>query len=122
MRRVCPECREAYEPSDEDLTSIGINPADFGTGKARRVKFKGVEKFPPPGRLYRAHEGGCPACLGAGYKGRTAIYELLFLLGATRRFSRERRYWGKLQGQIHRTPANKRMAKVIADVLQGVLS
>ena len=27
--------------------------------------------------LFRAREGGCPVCLGAGYKGRTAIYELL---------------------------------------------
>jgi len=29
--------------------------------------------------LYRAREGGCPNCLNAGYKGRTAIYELLMI-------------------------------------------
>jgi len=29
--------------------------------------------------LYRAREGGCAACLNAGYKGRTAIYELLMI-------------------------------------------
>jgi general secretion pathway protein E len=29
--------------------------------------------------LYRAREGGCSICLGNGYKGRTAIYELLLL-------------------------------------------
>ena len=29
--------------------------------------------------LFRAREGGCPTCLGAGYKGRTAIYELLII-------------------------------------------
>jgi general secretion pathway protein E len=34
---------------------------------------------PPAGQLFRAREGGCPACLGAGYKGRTAIYELLII-------------------------------------------
>jgi general secretion pathway protein E len=43
------------------------------------VKFKGITDLPPPGMLYRAKEGGCPACLGAGYKGRTAIYELLII-------------------------------------------
>jgi general secretion pathway protein E len=43
------------------------------------VKFKGVEGGPPPGRLYRAREGGCPACMSQGYKGRTAIYELLII-------------------------------------------
>jgi general secretion pathway protein E len=89
VRRVCPECREAYEPSDEDLASIGITPEDFRSGKARRVKFKGVgpEKFPPPGHLFRAREGGCPACLGNGYKGRTAIYELLTIDEKTRQLT-----------------------------------
>jgi general secretion pathway protein E len=77
VRRVCYECREAYKPSDEDLQSIGIDPRAFAAGSARRVKFKGVDGGPPPGMLYRARDGGCPACLGAGYKGRTAIYELL---------------------------------------------
>jgi general secretion pathway protein E len=79
VRRVCFECRELYKPTDEDVASIGIEPAGFLSGKARRVKFKGVDKLPPPGMLYRAREGGCPACLGAGYKGRTAIYELLII-------------------------------------------
>jgi general secretion pathway protein E len=79
VRRVCMSCRELYEPSDEDLQSINIDPALFRAGKARRVKFKGIEDFPPPGTLYRAKEGGCPACLGQGYKGRTAIYELLII-------------------------------------------
>jgi general secretion pathway protein E len=79
VRRVCMSCRELYRPTDEDLLSINIKPADFQSGKARRVKFKGVDDVLPPGMLYRAKEGGCPACLGAGYKGRTAIYELLII-------------------------------------------
>jgi general secretion pathway protein E len=79
VRRVCMECREAYTPTEEDLMSIGIDPKAFATGRARRVKFKGFDDGPPSGVLYRAREGGCPACLGAGYKGRTAIYELLII-------------------------------------------
>ena len=78
VRRLCKECRELYKPADEDLASIGIDPAAFAQGKARRVHFKGDEAWvPPAGMLFRAREGGCPVCLGAGYKGRTAIYELL---------------------------------------------
>jgi general secretion pathway protein E len=79
VRRVCSNCRELYAPSDEDLQSINIDPAAFRAGKARRVKFKGIEDFPPAGKLYRAKEGGCQVCLGQGYKGRTAIYELLII-------------------------------------------
>jgi len=78
VRRLCRECREPYQPEAEDLSSIGIDPALFAQGKARRVHFKGDEAWvPPAGMLFRAREGGCPLCLGAGYKGRTAIYELL---------------------------------------------
>ncbi len=79
VRRVCMDCRESYEPSDEDLLSIGIDPGDFATGAAQRTKFKGVNGGPPDFMLFRAREGGCPTCLGAGYKGRTAIYELLII-------------------------------------------
>ncbi|HEX2659175.1 MAG TPA: ATPase, T2SS/T4P/T4SS family, partial [Polyangia bacterium] len=80
VRRLCRECKEPYTPTDEDLSSIGISPAEFAAGKARRVRFKGDEQtVPPPGQLFRARDGGCPTCLGAGYRGRTAIYELLMI-------------------------------------------
>ena len=44
VRRICMECREVYQPADEDLGSIGIDPAAFRR-RARRVKFKGDEAF-----------------------------------------------------------------------------
>jgi general secretion pathway protein E len=78
VRRVCRDCRETYRPSEEDLVTLGLDPAAFYAGKAKTVLFKG-ELPPPPGRLYQAREGGCGTCLGAGYKGRTAIYELLLI-------------------------------------------
>jgi general secretion pathway protein E len=88
VRRICLECREPYRPGDEDLASIGIEPAAFARGDARRVHFKGDEAWAPPrGMLYRAREGGCQVCLGAGYKGRTAIYELLIIDEKTRQLT-----------------------------------
>jgi general secretion pathway protein E len=80
VRRVCRDCRELYVPTAEDIASIGIVPAEFSAGRARRVRFKGDEEIAPPaGKLFRAKEGGCATCLGNGYKGRTAIYELLMI-------------------------------------------
>ncbi|HEY8922895.1 MAG TPA: type II secretion system ATPase GspE [Polyangia bacterium] len=88
VRRLCRECRELYTPTKEDLISIGIDPGAFIEGRARRVRFKGDEQSaPPPGKLFRAHDGGCPTCLGAGYKGRTAIYELLTIDETTRQLT-----------------------------------
>jgi general secretion pathway protein E len=79
VRRLCMGCRELYTPTEEDLASVGIDPREFFAGRARRVKFKSEPPPAPAGQLFRAREGGCHACLGQGYRGRTAIYELLMI-------------------------------------------
>jgi general secretion pathway protein E len=79
VRRLCMDCREAYTPTVEDLIEVGINPESFAAGTAKVVNFKKEPPPPPAGMLFRAHEGGCTTCMGAGYKGRSAIYELLLL-------------------------------------------
>ncbi|MFH0926195.1 MAG: type II secretion system ATPase GspE [bacterium] len=58
VRRLCPDCKEPYEPSPEELERLRIrNP----TGK--KITF------------YRPQ--GCPKCSNTGYFGRIAIHELL---------------------------------------------
>jgi len=60
VRTLCTHCREAYEPSQDELAEIGLNAADvYGR------------------EIYRAK--GCNFCHGGGYRGRTAIYELLII-------------------------------------------
>ena len=61
IRRVCQDCRQAYEPTDEELAKVTLTRA--------RLKALGG------GPVYRAV--GCPACNKNGYRGRTGIYELL---------------------------------------------
>jgi general secretion pathway protein E len=78
VRRLCPDCKELYHPDDEEIAGLGLEPALFRAGGARRVVFKN-EQPPEPGMVFRAREGGCSSCLGAGYRGRTAIYELLMI-------------------------------------------
>jgi len=53
VRKICPDCREAYLPGD-DVSAVFGHP---------------VEK------LYRGR--GCQTCKGSGYKGRIGIFELL---------------------------------------------
>lgn len=55
-RRLCPDCREPYLPSEQVLASIGEAPAHAGP-------------------FYRAV--GCEACGQTGYRGRIALIELL---------------------------------------------
>ncbi len=57
-RRLCSECRQAYEPSEEEVKALQTNSNDN-----------------PPERLFRAQ--GCAQCLRTGYRGRVAVLELL---------------------------------------------
>ena len=58
VRKVCPNCREEYEPEDEELSLLGIERA-------------------PGMRFFRGH--GCPMCFHTGYRGRTGVFEVLLV-------------------------------------------
>jgi type IV pilus assembly protein PilB len=64
-RRLCQNCREAYEPNDSELAELGI--VDSGRDTI----------------LYRAI--GCPTCGGTGFAGRVALYEVMPVHGRMRR-------------------------------------
>ena len=58
VRRICPECKEPYEPSQKELTMIGLDSKDS------------IKTF--VGK-------GCLSCRNTGFKGRIGIYELLLM-------------------------------------------
>jgi type II secretory ATPase GspE/PulE/Tfp pilus assembly ATPase PilB-like protein len=55
VRKICPHCKESYFPTPQELKDLGI------------------EGYSGP--LYRGK--GCDYCMGTGYYGRTALYEIL---------------------------------------------
>jgi len=61
VRMVCPTCREPYTPTLAELARIGVRPE--------------IVKGP----LYRPSANGCRACRSTGYRGRTAIQELMLM-------------------------------------------
>ncbi len=65
VRFLCRDCREAYEPTAEELRSIDLSRDQI-----------------PGGRLYRVR--GCEGCLHTGYSGRAGIFEVLLLDEDTR--------------------------------------
>ena len=58
VRRICPECKESYQPTARELQSLGLKREDL-----------------PDGCLYRGK--GCPYCYQTGFKGRQGVYELM---------------------------------------------
>jgi len=59
VRVLCTACREAYEPTPEELTEIGVRPP------------------PKPITVYRPQS--CESCNFTGYRGRLGIFELMLI-------------------------------------------
>lgn len=61
VRKLCPECKEAYVPTLEDAKKILTDPLE-------------IQEFMKH-KIYRSR--GCDFCNNTGYKGRTAVLEIL---------------------------------------------
>lgn len=66
IRRLCPYCKVADTPSEEELNRLGLSS----------------RTLPPGSTIFKAN--GCPECLQSGYSGRTGIYELMLLTDEVR--------------------------------------
>ena len=108
VRRLCPDCKKAFVPTEADLRSLGLDwdqavrmtevlrkresmrprdglPEEEITQVRAGVEVRsmiGVGTKPGP---VCYHAVGCPSCAGTGYRGRLAIYELLVVDEAVRR-------------------------------------
>ena len=60
IRSVCPQCKEEFKPTQEILEKAGIKAAEA----KNTIFFRGT---------------GCDFCRKSGYKGRSALYEVLVL-------------------------------------------
>mgnify|MGYP000274200123 CR=1 FL=1 len=60
VRKICPQCRTEYKPTEEQLMELELRPEDV----AGKVFYYGK---------------GCELCNGTGYKGRMGIYEIMLL-------------------------------------------
>ena len=60
VRRICENCKEEYEPTEQQLMEVGLTPEDV---KGRTFYFG----------------QGCDYCNHTGYKGRQAIFEMMVL-------------------------------------------
>jgi Type II secretory pathway, ATPase PulE/Tfp pilus assembly pathway, ATPase PilB len=72
VRKLCPTCKRRYTPSDEELLESGLKPEV----RDRHVFYQNV---------------GCDACNHTGYRGRTAIHELLDMSDSIREMILARR-------------------------------
>ena len=66
VRKICPACRQKYQPADHELRELGLLNQNIlsGSGNEQTEFYYGT---------------GCDRCFQTGYRGRTGIYELMLI-------------------------------------------
>ena len=73
MRRVCSECRVAYNPTREELSRFGLSASaedEVTFFKANTLNAEQISQA-------KANNSLCKKCGGGGYKGRVGVYEVM---------------------------------------------
>ena len=81
LRKICPNCKQAYTATEEELQDLDI-PEEKGL------------------TLYRGK--GCPNCFNTGYRGRTAVVEVMTLNSKLRRLISERAPRSAIEEELHK--------------------
>jgi type IV pilus assembly protein PilB len=98
-RKLCPECKEEYKPTDEALRQNDFPEEVIG---------QNISLFRPK---------GCHRCNNTGYKGRMGIYEVMLVSEAIERLTVER----KSADEISRVAQAEGMVTLRADGIQKVI-
>lgn len=73
MRRVCSECKIAYQPSQEELARFGLS----STAKQKLTIYKAKSLTLEEVQEAKSKKTLCSKCNGVGYKGRVGVYEVM---------------------------------------------
>ena len=102
VRLLCPTCKRAYKPTEEELTEAGLRFQDIPTDQ---VFFRSV---------------GCDACNHTGYRGRTAIHELLDMSDRIREMIIERRPGSEIRRQAEKEGLSSLRESAVRKVYLGM--
>lgn len=100
VRLLCPTCKRQYQPSDTDLVESGLRPQEMKD----RTFYRNV---------------GCDACNHTGYRGRTAIHELLDMSDTVREMIIERRPGSEIRRQAEKEGLSSLRESAVKKVFGG---
>src|SRR3954447_1719145 len=101
VRLLCPLCKRHYTPSDEEMTTSGLR----------------MEEMPADLVFYRSV--GCDACNHTGYRGRTAIHELLDMSDNIREMIIDRRPGSEIRRQAEKEGLSSLRESAVRKILDG---
>lgn len=83
LRRICENCREEYNPSQEEITEVKNVIANISKKSEENFSQNSKEENFNNIKFYRG--GGCGKCQKLGYKGRVGIYEVMVVTEGLRK-------------------------------------
>ncbi len=101
VRLLCPTCKRGYQPTVGELHEAGLRPEEVGD----RTFFRNV---------------GCDACNHTGYRGRTAIHELLDMSDRIREMIIERRPGSEIRRQAEKEGLSSLRESAVKKVYAGM--
>jgi type IV pilus assembly protein PilB len=101
VRLLCPTCKRPYKPEVEELHEAGLRPEEVGD----RSFYRNV---------------GCDACNHTGYRGRTAIHELLDMSDPIREMIIERRPGSEIRRQAEKEGLSSLRESAVKKVYAGM--
>lgn len=102
VRRLCPQCRESHPVLPEISNELGLR------------------RYQPEGELKLWKAEGCAACGHTGYKGRSAIHEVLLMDDDIRRLILKHEDAGVLQEQARKAGMRTMYEDGLLKALKGV--
>ena len=98
VRRICPNCRTEYSASAEEQAMLKL-------------------PYVPGRKFYRGR--GCSQCFNTGYRGRTAVFEILVLTSAIKQGIADNVPHSRLQELIHESDFEPLITDCVRLVLNG---
>ncbi len=100
MRRICPDCVEEYEPEHDILRGLGLTESEHANQK-----------------YY--HGRGCENCKFLGYRGRTAIYEIMQMTEELRELTVQRVAASRVKNEALKTGMKTLRQSALEKVFSG---
>jgi type II secretory ATPase GspE/PulE/Tfp pilus assembly ATPase PilB-like protein/tetratricopeptide (TPR) repeat protein len=110
VRKLCPECREQYHPTEEEFNEI---IAQFRKDSLTKIDIK----YSMDLNLYKSK--GCEKCNQSGYKGRMGIHEMMEGTPAIKKMIKKQSSADELFKQAAQEGMNTLKQDGILKVLQG---
>jgi type IV pilus assembly protein PilB len=101
VRLLCSTCKRHYQPTSEELLESGLRPEEV----ADKTFFMNV---------------GCDACNHTGYRGRSAIHELLDMTDAIREMIIDRRPGSEIRRQAEKDGLSSLRIAAVKKVFAGL--